>query len=317
VLRPPAPRPPRPKLGGGLTADRRDFAFEVPRPVLLPAPLDRLRVTAFAAYLSCPYRFYLNHVLRHRAANDDAQELDGAAFGNLAHEVLEQFAASDERDSPDADLIRACCRHLLQQQVRLRYGVQPGPAIRIQVEQLAMRFDAWSRWQADRVREGWRIEHVELSFSETPGEMLVDGQPMWLTGRIDRIDVNEHTGRRQILDYKTSDSGLKPEKTHRRRGVWIDLQLPLYRHLARTLGIDAAVELGYVLLPKSSADVGLALAEWTVGELDDADQVAFDVVRRIRREEFWPPTEPPPQFSEEYGFVCMDGVFGRPKAYAD
>lgn len=306
----PAARPP---LAGGLTATRRDFAFDVPRPQPLDEPLARMSVTSFASYLACPYRFYLTRVVGLSSINDDATELDGAAFGSLAHQVLEQFGRREQRDSDDADTIADTLNYLLNQQVARQFGKHPGAAVLIQVEQLRLRLRALAQWQADRRAGGWRIEHAELSFSENPGPFLVDGEPMLLTGRIDRIDVHEQTGERQILDYKTSDGGDKPDQTHRKSGAWVDLQLPLYRHLARGLGIDQPVGLGFILLPKSSADVGLALAPWTDPELADADETAREVVRQVRQQQFWPPKEPPPAFSEELASICLDGVFGRKK----
>jgi len=40
--------------------------------------------------------------------------------------------------------------------------------------------------------------------------------------------------------------------------------------------------------------------------------VARDVVRRIRRKEFWPPAATP-EFAEDYAPICMDDVFERPR----
>ena len=135
---------------------------------------------------------------------------------------------------------------------------------------------------------------------------------MLLTGRIDRIDVNEHTGEWMILDYKSSDAGDPPERTHRdRSGAWVDLQLPLYRHLARELGIRGKVGLGYIALPKSTAKVGLLRAEWTDAELEKADETARSVARKVRDQRFWPPAAPPPPYSEQFAAICLDGVFGR------
>ena len=135
---------------------------------------------------------------------------------------------------------------------------------------------------------------------------------MLLVGRIDRIDFHEQSGERQILDYKTSDAGDSPEKTHRRRSsAWVDLQLPLYRHLAREFDIDGPVGLGYVLLPKNTTAVGLSLAAWSAEELETADETAREIVRKVRAKKFWPPTEPPPKYSEEFAAICMDGVFGK------
>jgi ATP-dependent helicase/DNAse subunit B len=253
-------------------------------------------------------------VLKLSRSDDDAMELDGAAFGDLAHAVLENFGRGDVREATDATTIQQELNHLLNELVRNRFGSHPSAALVVQIEQLRLRLQALARWQADWVAQGWRIEHAEISFSDRPGRLDVDGESMLLTGRIDRIDVNTQTGQRMILDYKTSDAGDSPEKTHRRRsGEWIDLQLPLYRHLARELEIDGPVGLGYLLLPKSTADIGLSPAQWTDAELEDADATASDVVRMVRDQQFWPPADPPPAFSEEFAAICMDGVFGGKK----
>ena len=244
--------------------------------------------------------------------DDDAKELDGASFGDLAHTVLERFGHSDVRDASDAGVIEGELNHLLEGVVRDRFGKRPIAALLVQVEQLRLRLRAFAHQQADWAAQGWRIEHAELSFSDRPGKLDVDGEPMLLTGRIDRIDVNEQTGERMILDYKTSEAGDSPEKTHRKKAdEWIDLQLPLYRHLARQVGIDGPVGLGYIVLPKSTADVGFSRAAWTDAELDSADCVACDVARKVRAQEFWPPKEPPPRYSEEFKAICMDDVFGK------
>lgn len=300
-------------LAGAMVTTLAESSFEVPRPMKLVQPITQLSVTSFRTYLACPYRFYLSHVLRLNSSSDDVTELDGAGFGNLAHDVLEQFGNSDARNATDAETINRELVQLLNELSRDRFGTRPGSSVLVQLEQLRLRLKALAEWQATRASSGWRIEHSEHSFSDDPGELLVDGQPMRLTGRIDRIDIHEETGERMILDYKTSDAGDAPNKSHRRKsGEWVDLQLPLYRHLVPKLGIDArTVRLGYVVLPKKVADVGLSLGDWTEEDLATADQAASEVVRNIRSERFWPPIEPPPAFSEDFAGICMDGVFGR------
>ena len=79
------------------------------------------------------------------------------------------------------------------------------------------------------------------------------------------------------------------------------------------MGIDGPVGLGYVLLPKSTANVGMSPAEWTDADLAAADATACEVVRKVRDQQFWPPTDPPPLYSEEFAAICLDGVFGKKK----
>jgi len=138
---------------------------------------------------------------------------------------------------------------------------------------------------------------------------LVDGEPFYITGRIDRIDLHPETNLRQILDFKTSEKGDGPEKTHRagakNQREWIDLQLPLYRHLAASRGIGGKMELAYVVLPES-AGVELLAADWTPAELNEAEEKAREVIRAIRASIFWPPAQIKPPLFEEYADLCLD-----------
>lgn len=306
-FQPPRPRHELPPLAGRLSAGREVSAFTVPRPGPLPTPLTALSVTAFRDYLACPYRFYLTHVLDLKEIHDAADELDGGAFGTLLHAVLKEFGLGPARDSTDPEELRATLLAALDRQVATGYGGRPLPAVRVQVEQLRVRLAAFARKQAEHAAAGWRIEHTEVPGPELQAVLDVDGQPLRLHGRIDRIDVHRQTGERIIFDYKSSDSGKTPDQVHRRSGRWVDLQLPLYRHLAKTLGI-AAARLGYILLPKDTSRVAFCLAEWTEAELAEADEAACAVVRGLRAECFWPRTEPPPDYAERFAPICQDGV---------
>jgi len=104
---------------------------------------------------------------------------------------------------------------------------------------------------------------------------------------------------------------VSPEKAHRRQGEWIDLQLPLYRHLAVALGIQDPIQLGYVVLPNDPKKTDILIAEWTEADLKEADRVAEDVVRAVRKEKFWPPAESHTGFFNEFSAICQDGHFGR------
>jgi RecB family exonuclease len=294
------------KLRPGQSASR----LEVPRPKRLAAPITSMRVTEFKDYLDCPYRYYLRHVLGLESLADSADELDGAAFGSLAHEVLSALGKDPEVAAGKAEVIGAFLDAQLAAAVAAHFGKRPMPSILVQVEQLRRRLAALARWQAAWAAEGWRIEHVEFSPADGKAFLLVDGQPMSLRGRIDRIDVQESTGNRMIFDYKTSDRAKTPEQAHRKRkSQWIDLQLPLYRRLVAGLGIEGPVELAYIVLPKDVSRVGSLPAGWTDDDLDEADRTAANVVRRVRAEEFWPPALPPPAFSEQFAAICQDDRF--------
>lgn len=313
LFTPPAPVAALPPLAGTLVAPLERPDFQLPRPLPLEQPIRDLRVTAFRDYLACPYRFYLRHVLHLRTVDDASDELDGAFFGNLLHEVMRDFGGSAYRDSTDADEIFAALEQALDLHVAEVFGARPLATVGVQIDQLRQRLRAFAEVQAPWAAQGWRIDRIEQPSPEDPGaEFDVDGQPIRLRGRIDRIDVNRDTGEQLILDYKSSDAGKAPDAVHRKAGQWVDLQLPLYRHLAESLGLSGPVRLGYILLPKDVSCVRFELADWTSDELDEADETARGVVRAIRQELFWPPACPPPSYSEDFAAICQDRVLDKP-----
>jgi hypothetical protein len=128
---------------------------------------------------------------------------------------------------------------------------------------------------------------------------------MFLRGRIDRIDIHDATQQRVLFDYKTGETAYKPEAAHRhRRSEWIDLQLPLYRHLVKGFGLHDNLQLGYITLPKVLNDVGDSIAEWTPADLLQADAVAADIVRQVRAEQFWPPADMASPY-DEFAVLCQ------------
>jgi hypothetical protein len=302
-------------LPGGLKAGRKTAAFEVPKPLPLTERVTSMRVTEFKDYLACPYRYYLRHQLGLDAIDDRADELDPAQFGNLVHEAVSIFSVGEHRDSSDRELIAAQLEATLENLVKRDFGHAPLPSVRVQAEQARMRLFAFARWQAEWRMQGWQIQQAEVSPPKRTALLMVDGEPMYLRGRVDRIDYNATVGRYALLDYKTSDSGKTPKETHcKRSGEWIDLQLPLYRHLVEPLGIAGAIDLGYIVLPKTQCECHIA--GWSDEELAQADKIAHDVVRKVRNQEFGQPTTPPPAFSEAYAAICQDDQFGA-RMFAD
>ncbi len=268
----------------------------LPIPSLEPKqPVQRLSVTAFKDYLTCPYRFYLRHVLHIRPLDDSAGELMANQFGDLIHHVLEDFGCGELRDTMNPDAIESELHRLLDQQVADHFGASTTAAVRLQVEQARRRLSHVAQAQAERRAQGWRIHAVEapLSKDDTAG-ISVDGEWMPIRGRIDRIDRNEVTGQWAIIDYKTH--GHTPRKKHLRvaEGVsqWIDLQLPLYRMLVPfVLRADvevSQVSLSYFNIGENREQTGVNDADFTAEEFAKADATIHDCVRRIRRGDFEP-----------------------------
>jgi RecB family exonuclease len=282
---------------------RRGRATGSEQPFRLPRlsqsiELASMSVTSFADFLRSPYFFYLRHVLGLETLDDRAREMDPRSSGSLAHAVLEEFGRGELRDSTDEREIASWLRRRVESLGQRRFGASPRPAVRLQLAQLALRFEHFARAQSRRAAEGWRIHEIEWKpRTEVQLELGPGERPMPLHGKIDRIDAREkpHSTRLEwaILDYKTGASAKDPEKAHRNRSGWKDLQLPLYTLLARELAeeaarkLDGAPALGYFTVGKDESETRVALARWTQADLESALEAARDVVRRVRRGEFF------------------------------
>lgn len=288
-----------------------ESAFPIPRPLPCTVPRTTFRVTEFRDYLASPYRYYLRHVLQLTSISDDLDELDGAAFGTLVHEVLKRFGRSPQAHSIDAAGIAEFLHQELGTVIAELYGHEPLAAVLIQAEQARRRLTAFAYWQANWRLSGWEIHVVEHANTEPVSFSLRDGRSIQLKGRIDRVDFHAETGRWAIFDYKTGDAGTVPQKTHRDHEKWVDLQLPLYRHLAAHICGHDEIQLGYIVLPRDANAVTAQFAEWSIDELADADEAARDVARKVLAEEFWVPLAVPVVSLQEFNAICQVGVFGQ------
>ncbi len=279
-----------------------------PEPVLAPPELPlRIRVTAFRTLLADPYLWLLTQRIGGRYpphapdawVDDDLREMEAMGFGSLAHRVVEKLGR-ELRQERSAGRMAAGLEEALREEVRLRFGARPLPAVQIQLAQLQARFQALARVEAAHRAAGWEVVAVEVGAPPEGVPFPVDAGEVRLTGRVDRVDRHPEEGW-LILDYKTSERARTPDQTHRRgRGrdrAWVDLQLPLYRRVAPALvGRDGSplaetpsagdpLRLGYYNLPRTLESVGIALAEWSPEELEEADERAREALRPLLRGE--------------------------------
>ena len=291
---------------------KSDFTVP-PEPVIELSEDDvptRLAVTAFRGLLTDPYRFVLEKVYRLDRLDDTARELDPLRFGSLAHEILHRFGLLALESPPGVDVgsevdVARSLMALLKDELSTRFGENTLPAVHLQAEQLKLRLRAFAEKQADWAAQGWEMVAVECMGEGEGVPFDVDGTPILLRGRIDRIDHNPSTGEWAVLDYKTGQSVDPPEKTHRReRGgdhPWIDLQLPLYRRLLsgvldeegrRVVDIDiegveqSRIRFGFVSLPQNVQATEFMIADWTAEDFASAEAAARGAVRRLRTAEF-------------------------------
>ena len=307
-----------------------DSTFSTP---YMPPPVTRddceisnhFSVSEFSTYLKNPYIYYLKHIQKLKVVDDSDVELSGGAFGDLAHRVLQRFGQSEIHARPErslaqsqdvrreTDRIAALLASILNEEYDRLYDQNTLPVVPIQKAQLMERLRIFAGKQAEWAASGWEIFNVETPFENVPmrynggvgEELRCNGQSILLSGKIDRIDFCPATQEWAIWDYKTADRGFSPEETHHGYSLeklgdkfsselWVDLQLPLYRHLVFSSRYNNSPEferlheisahnlrMGYILLPQQLKSIGFCEAHWQEEHFRSANTLAEEIVRNI------------------------------------
>ncbi|RLS65767.1 MAG: PD-(D/E)XK nuclease family protein [Planctomycetota bacterium] len=295
------------------------------KPAISGSVWSGISVTTFKTYLECPYLFQLkcDSRLGLNVVDEHAQELSPGGFGNLVHGVLEQWGREEARQlrpTTDANEISQSLSRILDRHVAEKFAKNPPSAVHVQIELARRRLNRVAVRQAKEATDGWKVRFIEIKFDErpskeTPGNedvspkfmppLFPDENGLFLRGRIDRVDQNQHTGKWRTLDYKTSAKGKSPTATHRagrgKNKKWIDLQLPLYRELLKSLrlsdlaGLGSSGEinvesdhLGYVILAPHEAQSKFEFLKCTDDEMASARTRAEEVVAAVIAGEFTP-----------------------------
>jgi RecB family exonuclease len=269
--------------------DRADLFDPYPMPSGEPV-IRSMSVTSFSRFINDPYTFMIERDARIKAQEVDlAHQLDAMGFGTMLHDSLEHWGRQElDQDQPttDAAQIVKDMSRALELHVEKTFGKTVAPGVRLQVAMARHRLTALAHVQAARAAEGWRIHQIEHffgppRFADAPWPKFPDEDGLYLSGRIDRVDIHDTHGY-QALDYKSGRSAEGPAKVHKNRNGWKDLQLPLYRVLLRSIDIEVPSNgLGYVLVPPQASMCRIDIANWTDAELEEAEAEAAEIVRIV------------------------------------
>jgi len=238
-------------LSGDAAQRELGFAFNLER---------TFSATELEQYAACPYRFFLERVLKLEPIEDLELAVDFLERGRLAHAVLAVFhrrvnEALGRPGSP-LELDTEVFDRLMEQTIAEQLGEQPAnpvsAALREVDRRLLLRWIAGYRDQHERYDAMWQEcdspltpEFFEVSFgraarqeappsTERPLEFSAGGQIIRFAGRIDRIDTGKLAGQTvfNVLDYKT---GGVQRVTVDSVAKGLTLQLPLYALAAAEL----------------------------------------------------------------------------------
>lgn len=303
-------------------------AHRLPRALTVRRPLERISPTTFKTYLACPFRFYLQRILKMESVDDRAREPDGGRFGDLCHAVLEQMGRHKDRiwACGDSRELGDWLARRVREMAAERYGEAPWLGVTLAVESAVNRLRAFARRQTDWHALGWDIVETETRRHRT----VIEG--ITIDGKIDRIDRNRDTDAITVWDYKTTDRANTPAQTHlgsvgdpeflpeavmsadslkgaasggRRVAPkrWLDLQLPLYREMVGAVH-GSGVGVGYILLPAALGET--AFVPWEPYDQTlhrQAVDCAGKILRRMREGVFWPPAPKAPKYDDFHDII--------------
>lgn len=223
---------------------------------------QEFRVTELDDYLACPYDYYVKHILGIEPLETVTEDISPRDRGSKIHALLHKFYLSwnipiTKQNRPEAEII-------LKKLSESAFA-READSMRNRREKMEFQTRIMKRF-LDAEEEFWThgmrpvyLERTIEAFMLT----LADGRNVVLSGKIDRIDVDDR-GNYIIVDYKTGKYPLP------KMGLEQDLfQLPIYSIMAQS-----ALVIGNPELKKS---VGLAYYDLAGKNSADArDVVLYD-----------------------------------------
>jgi ATP-dependent helicase/nuclease subunit B len=200
-----------------------------PRPAPGPALPPSWSASAVEALRQCPYRFFSRAVLQLSEADELDDDADKRDAGRWLHATLERFhvARDATRRGADDDIAALLSQgHETLAALVLQHQVSEEAMLPFTAAwaSLAARY---VHWLHDTEAEGWSFEAAEQRI-DMP---TIEGQPLQLHGRIDRIDVQRGGDAVRLIDYKTNSRDALRAKV---RQPLEDTQLAVYAALQGT-----------------------------------------------------------------------------------
>jgi ATP-dependent helicase/nuclease subunit B len=200
-------------------------------------------ITALEDYHSCPYRFFLKHLLKGKLLLTPQLLPDNLDLGNLFHQVLQEFAEafrgeslSNERDQEYRQLLEEIFQDFYREWQQNAANDLVKLVLGLQKNQIWGTLQRWLNSELDWAAESngrFKIQFLEFGFGllrgdfdsaslAKPYQLENEGTPIKIWGKVDRIDADRE-GNFIVYDYK---SGRGPST---KELLQVDyLQIPVY-----------------------------------------------------------------------------------------
>ena len=223
----------------------------------LKAKLNKISEGEFSAtqlenYAKCPYKYFVENVLRLETIAEPVEELEAFEYGSLIHSVLYEFYTKLKEkgivlSNCNDDEFKAAENLLFKIAERKFDELKLNPEFSFYEREKLLGINGkrsqsllYKFLEEERKNDnGYVPEFFELSFGKVKHEEKlsikfkegVNAGKVKLKGKIDRIDINEKEKTLKVIDYKLG--GVKPTAEDLSTGI--SLQLPLYLFAAKEL----------------------------------------------------------------------------------
>jgi len=183
----------------------------------------RFSISQLETYAACPFRFFVERILRIDETETPVEEFDPRVRGTLMHDALRAFheryrgrAIADIPFDEATVAMRECVTAVFADKA-WRSQTAPRGTLGVEERRLNGLLERYLRIERDRDDPVWKPAHFEVSFGEPPKRGMdtpSTPQPFSLrtnighvlfSGRIDRIDgAGNAESEARIIDYKSS-----------------------------------------------------------------------------------------------------------------
>lgn len=210
--------------------------------VVSPAWEEKLRrdvipVTMLESYANCPFKFALERILRVKEPKEKQTNLDFRDVGSMLHTIIEKFYKQlDLIGKPFATFseeMKETAEEALLSIFEEEWANVEAGHLDFSKLQLSIEKEEWlkkiKKWWLAEKKHFWENNQLQQMYlfrleEKVDIDIKIDDETtMMLSGKIDRIDIDEHGF--VIYDYKSGNATLNFPKEVR---PGLKLQLPLY-----------------------------------------------------------------------------------------
>ncbi|MGA3211920.1 MAG: PD-(D/E)XK nuclease family protein [Terriglobales bacterium] len=215
--------------------------------------------TALETYATCPYHFFLQHVLKLKELEEPEaiEELDALSKGNLYHHILEDFYREMQANGHlplvvnDLELYNNAIARLGQRRFKeTEQAGLAGPAATWELDQKLILEDLRHYVLVEIDRGGALLpQEFEMCFGMGESPVLEVATPVTtlrFRGKVDRLDLSADRKSARVIDYKSGSWPISARVNADLAGG-TELQLPLYLLAAKMFYPE-------ISLPDSSAE---------------------------------------------------------------